>query len=728
MIVLRGDGRLLLRGRRPRLDAAQRAAAQGREPRGREGLRDGVRGHRPLPEGRRRARARRGARRRRGPRGRLPTWRSPAPARSSGFPEVKLGIVPAAISPYVISKIGWSQARRLFLTGERFDADDGAAHRARPRGGPRGRARRRGARARSPRCSRAGPRRSSRVKRLLKGLNALDARRRPARPHGADHRRRARVGRGAGGLRRVPREAQADVGAVTPLPFRTVLVANRGEIARPRDPHPARARACARWPSTATPTATRGTSSRPTRPCASARRRRKASYLSIPAMLEAARATGARGGPPRLRLPLRARRLRARVRGGAGIVFVGPPAAVLEATGDKLGVKARVAAAGVPVIPGPLGAVAEGDAALRAAAKATGFPHAAQGHRRRRRPRPAPRRRRRPDLGPRRRVGAPRGGRRVRRRAALRRGASSRPRATSRSRSSCDARGEVRILGDRDCSLQRRHQKVIEEAPAPGLSRRDARGAARGRPRRRARARLPQRRHVRVPRRPEGPPVLPRGEPPPAGRAPGHRGDLRHRPRRVAAARRGRRAAPARGHVDRRAATPSRRASAPRIPRRASCPPPARILRARRAHGARHPRRRRLGRLRRGPAALRLAAHEGDRVRRDARRGARPPRRRARRDRGPRRARPTSPSCAAILARRRRPRGAPAHRLARRRLRGAGRPRPRARARRSSRPWPPTSSGTAVRGPSGGGGGRGVARPDPWTALPGWRAGEATAS
>lgn len=39
-----------------------------------------------------------------------------------GFPEVRLGIVPAAISPYVIGKIGWSQARRLFLTGERFDA------------------------------------------------------------------------------------------------------------------------------------------------------------------------------------------------------------------------------------------------------------------------------------------------------------------------------------------------------------------------------------------------------------------------------------------------------------------------------------------------------------------------------------------------------------------------------------------------------------------------------
>jgi len=39
-----------------------------------------------------------------------------------GFSEVKLGILPAVISPFVIAKIGVSQARALFLTGERFDA------------------------------------------------------------------------------------------------------------------------------------------------------------------------------------------------------------------------------------------------------------------------------------------------------------------------------------------------------------------------------------------------------------------------------------------------------------------------------------------------------------------------------------------------------------------------------------------------------------------------------
>jgi enoyl-CoA hydratase/carnithine racemase len=39
-----------------------------------------------------------------------------------GFSEVKLGIIPAVISPFVFARIGTAHARRLFLTGERFDA------------------------------------------------------------------------------------------------------------------------------------------------------------------------------------------------------------------------------------------------------------------------------------------------------------------------------------------------------------------------------------------------------------------------------------------------------------------------------------------------------------------------------------------------------------------------------------------------------------------------------
>jgi methylglutaconyl-CoA hydratase len=40
-----------------------------------------------------------------------------------GFSEVKLGIIPAVISPFVLAKIGSGAARRYFLTGERFRAD-----------------------------------------------------------------------------------------------------------------------------------------------------------------------------------------------------------------------------------------------------------------------------------------------------------------------------------------------------------------------------------------------------------------------------------------------------------------------------------------------------------------------------------------------------------------------------------------------------------------------------
>ncbi|MBN8530974.1 MAG: enoyl-CoA hydratase/isomerase family protein, partial [Alphaproteobacteria bacterium] len=44
---------------------------------------------------------------------------------SFGLTEVRLGIVPAVISPYVIAKIGHSQARSLFTSGRRFSADEG---------------------------------------------------------------------------------------------------------------------------------------------------------------------------------------------------------------------------------------------------------------------------------------------------------------------------------------------------------------------------------------------------------------------------------------------------------------------------------------------------------------------------------------------------------------------------------------------------------------------------
>jgi methylglutaconyl-CoA hydratase len=41
------------------------------------------------------------------------------------FSEVKLGIIPAVISTYIVRRIGYSNMRRLFITGERFDSDYG---------------------------------------------------------------------------------------------------------------------------------------------------------------------------------------------------------------------------------------------------------------------------------------------------------------------------------------------------------------------------------------------------------------------------------------------------------------------------------------------------------------------------------------------------------------------------------------------------------------------------
>jgi len=89
-----------------------------------------------------------------------------------GFPEVKLGIVPAAISPYVIQKVGWSQARRLFLTGERFDADAALRMNLVHRVVPDAELDAAVAEAVAGLLS-SGPEAVARAKRLLKGLNAL---------------------------------------------------------------------------------------------------------------------------------------------------------------------------------------------------------------------------------------------------------------------------------------------------------------------------------------------------------------------------------------------------------------------------------------------------------------------------------------------------------------------------------------------------------------------------
>ncbi|MDO2953657.1 acetyl/propionyl/methylcrotonyl-CoA carboxylase subunit alpha [Aeromonas simiae] len=151
----------------------------------------------------------------------------------------------------------------------------------------------------------------------------------------------------------------------------------------------------------------------------------------------------------------------------AGLCFVGPPATAIRAMGDKAGAKALMAAAGVPLLPGYHGEE-QTETRLLAEARHIGMPlliKAAAG-------------------------GGGKGMRRVdddaellEALAAVKREARSAfgddavllERYLERARHVevqlfCDHHGQGVYLGDRDCSLQRRHQKVIEEAPAPGLS------------------------------------------------------------------------------------------------------------------------------------------------------------------------------------------------------------------------------------------------------------------
>ena len=203
------------------------------------------------------------------------------------------------------------------------------------------------------------------------------------------------------------------------------------------------------------------------------------SYLNSDAIIAAALAAGAQAVHPGYGF-LAENAAFARACAAAGLVFVGPPPAAIEAMGDKIAAKATVAAAGVPVVPGAGGAGLT-DEELKDKVlmwNEPWFPLLVK-----------------PSAG-----GGGKGMRVVRSAAELPAAlAAARREATAafgdgtllveryleRPRHIeiqvlADAHGTVVHLGERECSLQRRHQKIIEEAPSPLIDpvRREAMGRA----------------------------------------------------------------------------------------------------------------------------------------------------------------------------------------------------------------------------------------------------------
>ena len=186
------------------------------------------------------------------------------------------------------------------------------------------------------------------------------------------------------------------------------------------------------------------------------------SYLSVERLLEAAARTGAQAVHPGYGF-LAENAGFARACADAGLVFIGPPAEAISLMGDKIRAKETVKAAGVPVVPGSSGSGLS-DAQLAEAAREIGMPVLLK-----------------PSAG-----GGGKGMRLVRDAerladeiAAARREARAsfgddtllverwvdRPRHIE-IQVLADGHGNVVHLGERECSLQRRHQKIIEEAPS----------------------------------------------------------------------------------------------------------------------------------------------------------------------------------------------------------------------------------------------------------------------
>ncbi len=186
-------------------------------------------------------------------------------------------------------------------------------------------------------------------------------------------------------------------------------------------------------------------------------------YLNVEAIIEAALRTGADAIHPGFGF-LAENASFAQAVGDAGITFVGPPPDAIQAMGDKIRSKALAVKAGVPTVPGSTDAVADADEAVTEADR-VGYPVLLKAS-----------------------AGGGGKGMRIANDATECREAFDR--ASSEAKASfgdgrvfveryilrprhieiqvlADSHGTVLYLGERECSIQRRYQKVIEEAPSP---------------------------------------------------------------------------------------------------------------------------------------------------------------------------------------------------------------------------------------------------------------------
>jgi len=189
------------------------------------------------------------------------------------------------------------------------------------------------------------------------------------------------------------------------------------------------------------------------------------SYLSIERIVTACRESGAQAVHPGYGF-LSERAAFAQALSDAGIVFIGPKAAAIAAMGDKIAAKRAAAAAKVSTVPGHLGVIAD-EAEAIAIAASMGYPVMIK-------------------------ASAGGGGKGMRIAHSASEVAEGFARARSEARSSFgddrlfvekfitdprhveiqvlgDKHGHVIHLGERECSIQRRHQKIVEEAPSPLL-------------------------------------------------------------------------------------------------------------------------------------------------------------------------------------------------------------------------------------------------------------------